>query len=215
MELSMTDRIFCDSRSRYKIMYHESVDIDGLACRREFSRLIQQTGKRIYNRAHEWCCGHGAIGFQLLEDGLCKHLVLTDKFFTAIQDCLYTQAVNNLHDCVTIYHSESLAILPDTEKWDLFVCNPPWRSKILPGAELSEDLKRKMFDVDWSLHNHMWQNLRKFLTDDADVYLYEDRRFSSEHTWKQGMQQANLNLVNIFEYFGAVSTGYILHLKPQ
>lgn len=209
------EKIWCNNESRFLILYHENVDIDGFNCRREFSNLIAKTGKRFYHRAHEWCCGHGAIGFQLLEDGLCKHLVLTDNFETATQDCLYTVAANSLHDKVTVYTSHKLNQLPESEKWDLFVANPPWRSKILPEPDLSDDLKRKMFDVDWQLHNHMWSCISSYLTEDVDIYIYEDFRFSNEKTWEHSIKNAGLIIHNVIDNFGLSPTGYVMHIKKQ
>jgi hypothetical protein len=207
------EQIRCNTQSKFSILYHENVDIDGFRCRHEFSDLISKTGRRVYNRAHEWCCGHGAIGFQLLEDGLCQHLVLTDKFELATQDCSYTVAANGLYDKVSVYTSDRLDALPNFEKWDLFVANPPWRCKILPGPDLTDDLKRKMFDIDWQLHDHMWSCIARYLTDDADVYIYEDYRFSDEKVWEPWIKRAGLRIHNIVDNFGLVPTGYVMHIK--
>jgi hypothetical protein len=211
----MTDKIVKNTLSRTALLYYETVDIDGLKCRREFSELIRTTKrKRFYNRAHEGCCGHGAIGFQLLEDGLCHNLVLTDKHSPATQGCEFTVAANDLQDCVTVYCADSLADLPKSEKWDLFVANPPWRSRILPGPEISNDNLRKMFDLEWQVHDILWQNINSRTTQDADIYIYEDLRFSTVDTWKEQIAQANLTVHNVYLDFNLQNapTGYVMHL---
>ena len=207
--------ILKNSLSRTMLLYHENVDIDGIKCRQEFSNLIRTTGRKIfYNRAHEWCCGHGAIGFQLLEDGLCANLVLTDKYQPATQGCEFTVAANDLQNNVTVYCADSLADLPRTEQWDLFVANPPWRSKILPGPEVSNDNLRKMFDLEWKVHDILWENIDKYTTPDADIYLYEDSRFSSIDTWAEQIAQANLKIHEVYYNFNRKNapSGYVMHL---
>jgi hypothetical protein len=209
----------------YTILYYQSVDIDGFHCRDEFVDLINTTkGKRFFTRAHEWCCGHGAIGFRILEKGLCRNLVLTDLHQPATQGCEFTVALNDLQNKVTVYNTENLGDLPDHERWDLFVANPPWRPVITPGPEftpgpngpeLSDDNSRKMFDVGWKTHNILWNNLTKYLTPDADVYLYEDSNFSNRDTWKDQISQANLQIVGVYENFGFGNTGYVMHLRRK
>jgi hypothetical protein len=201
--------------SRTMLLYYETVEIDGIGCRKEFSELIRNTKqKRFYNRAHEWCCGHGAIGFQLLEDGLCANLVLTDKHPPATQGCEFTVCANDLKNNVTVYCTDDLANLPESEQWDLFVANPPWRSKFLPGPAVSDDIMRKMFDVDWKTHDILWKNIDKYTTHDADIYLYEDVRFSNVDTWKDQIAQANLKVHDVHYDFNLVNspTAYVMHL---
>jgi hypothetical protein len=210
------DIIRKNSHSRYTILYYESADIDGFDCREEFANLIHRTGsKRYYKRAHEWCCGHGAIGFKLLETGLCKHLVLTDKHQPATIGCEFTVALNDLHQHVSVYNSDSLGALPESEQWDLFVANPPWRSQILPGPDLSNDLKRKMFDIGWQVHADMWANIKQHVTDDADIYIYEDNRFSTTDTWQSDIDRCGLKVQNVYTNFGIISSGYVMHLKVK
>ena len=208
--------ILKNTNSRYTILYYEEVDIDGFNCREEFVRLITDTGiKRRYVRAHEFCCGHGAIGFKILENGLIDHLVLTDKYLPASVSCDFTRTVNDLQSLVTIYNTDSICRLPTSEKWDLFIANPPWRSKINPGPELNDDLLRKMWDLDWAVHKNMYQNISTYLTDDADLYIYEDSRFSDRDTWEPYINDAGLKIHNIYYKFGIVSTGYVMHLKKS
>ena len=170
-------QILKDTNSKYTILYYENVDIDGLKARNDIANLIKQVGKKqIYSRAHEWCCGHGAIGLKLLETGICKHLVLTDKFEPAIQGCDFTITLNDLKNKVTTYNTDNLGSIPNTEQWDLFVANPPWRSEITPDMfPRSSDEERKKYDLGWNIHNHMWGNIAKYLTQDAETFLFEDK----------------------------------------
>ena len=202
--------------SRHAILYYQEVDIDGFHCRDEFAKLIADTGsKRHYCRAHEWCCGHGAIGFRSVESGLCDKLVLTDKYEPATVGCEFTVAANDLQHRVTVYNTADLGSLPGDEKWDLFVANPPWRSIFQPGPAVSDDIMRKMFDLEWQAHHDLYHNIAQYLTADADVYIYEDSRFSSADTWNQMIARAGLCLKEIHAPFGLVDTGYVMHLKKN
>jgi hypothetical protein len=202
--------------SKYTLLYYENVDIDGIRTCSDFAKLVQESGrKKQYQRAHEWCCGHGAVGFKLLELDICNSLVLTDVYPLATVGCEFSTVLNDLQDRVTVYNASSLGDLPQSEKWDLFVANPPWRSEIKPGPELSEDMERKMFDVDWKIHNNMWLNISKYLTSDADIYLYEDIRFSNQNTWADQIDSAGLKIVNMHEKFGIYSTHYVMQLAVK
>jgi len=202
-----------NQQNKFHVYYTPEVDIDGFRCCDQFAKLIRQTGsKKQYTRTHEYCCGHGAIGFKILESNLTQHLVLSDKYIPAIECCNLSVSENQLHDQVCVYPVESLTQMPKHEKWDLFVANPPWRPEIKPGPELDPHLERKMFDVGWKVHQDMFQNIGQHLLPGADIYLYEDIRFSNKNTWKPFYESAGLNFVAVYEKFGGYDTGYVLHL---
>ncbi len=206
-------KVIKNTDEKTTILYYENVDIDGLIARQPFYDLIVKTGrKKIYNRAHEWCCGHGAIGFKMLQEQLCNHLVLTDKFLPATTSCKFTAGVNELNDLVTIYNNEFLGELPDTEKWDLFMANPPWRPELVQNfyKNWSPDDIRKQFDINWETHTILWDNISKYLTDDADVYLFEHARFSNRDTWKDQIAAAGLKIHDIYSPF--IGETYVMHL---
>lgn len=205
------ESIVTDDHSKYKILYYKNVDIDGLWVRYDFARLVAKHGrKKQYQRAHEWCAGHGAIGFELLASRLCKHLVLTDKYQPAAIGCEFTAAANNIQNQVTVYNCGFLADIPLSESWDLFVANPPWWSNL---SVPSQDYARKMVDTNWATHRDMYQNLRKYLTPDADVFIYEDSAATDPDFWQTWYESAGLALVNVYHEFGITDTGYVLHLK--
>lgn len=212
--------ILLDSTGRFCVLYYSDTDGAGLAARREFSRLIQRHGlKSFYHTAHEWCAGHGAIGFQLLEDGLCEQLVLSDVHAPAIQSCRFTIALNQLQSRTRTHVITEFGDLPD-QKWDLMVANPPWRSVYYTGADwpnLPASEQRNMFDIGYSAHNDMWRNIARYLNPDAEIFLYEDSRFSSRETWHQQIQQAGLVVLDEYHHFNLTtnSTGYVLHLKNK
>ena len=204
-----------NTEGKYKIFSHTTTSCDSFECRKEFSELIKRTGKKRYQRTHEWCCGNGAIGLELLGNNITKELVLTDKHPICVMDCMYTVSVNNLQSKVTVYRKDLLSdIDPSKESWDLFVANPPWRSQQTDEeCEWTLDDKRRMIDEEWKVHINLWNHLSKYLTDDGDAYIYEDRRFSSEELWSQCWKVNDLYLHDVYENFGALETGYVMHIK--
>lgn len=205
-----------NTSGRYPILYDDVNDIDGFRCRDQFVQLIQSNAsKPQYNRAHEWCCGTGAIGFKILEQALCKHLVLSDIYQPAVLGCEYTVALNDLSDCVTMYVNSDIKDLPQHERWDLVVANPPWRSEFRPGPAISQSLMRKMFDINWHAHQCFYSSIGGFLDRQADVWIYEDQRFSSPDTWQSWFRHAGLVLHEVHGNFGGHDTGYVMHLKSK
>ena len=203
------------------ILYYKTVDVDGFTGRQPFYDLILNTGrKKVYNRAHEWCCGHGAIGFKILEEQLCDHLVLTDKYEPATTGCKFTVVANDLSDKVTVYNVENLGDLPTSEKWDLFIANPPWRpaeEPTLPKDPIfRKDVIRKLYDINWETHNILWDNIENYITDDADIYLWEHSAYSNRDTWKNKIDKAGLKVHDVYPSFIGpdVDNGetYVMHL---
>ena len=60
----------------WTLLYYDGVDVNGFDCPRRFYNLLAAKGrKKKYNRAHEYCAGHGAIGFELINPIIktCMH----------------------------------------------------------------------------------------------------------------------------------------------
>ncbi len=199
----------------FLLLRDPNASLNGLSSYREFIKLVIETGrKKTYYHAHEWCCGSGAIGFYLLSQKICHRLTLSDICKDDLVGCAYTAAANNIQEIVNIYQIQRITDIPKPAKWDLVVGNPPWRPAI-PEVEwggLTKDETRIMVDLDWTVHNAMWQDLPGYLSDDADIYFYEDSNFSSKYTWQQQIKQAGLQVYAVYENFGSFKSGYIMHL---
>ena len=92
--------------------------------------LLYQDYLKKFGRAYEWCAGPGFIGFSLLANGFCDSLCLSDVHPPAIAALKETVKINGLENKVSIYHSDSLDNIPNDEKWNLVVGNPPHYKKI-------------------------------------------------------------------------------------
>jgi 16S rRNA G1207 methylase RsmC len=60
-----------------------------------------------------------------MANGFCKTLCLADINPEAVEACRRTVADNRLEARVSVYASNNLRDIPDGEKWDLVVSNPP------------------------------------------------------------------------------------------
>ena len=195
----------------------------GILYKDDFVNTIRQTGKPSYTRAFEWCSGHGVIGFELLGHGLCEHVVFSDYYDVAIDNCYQTAKTNNIDDQVTGYISSTINGLPESELWDLVVGNPPWnfsKQKALDGLgkEFNPDnipnMLRILVDDDYNIHREFFRNIRSHLTDDADVYIIEGSR---DPAFIIMALQGGLQLKNIYDapLSGKyLKDGGIFHFKP-
>ena len=105
----------------------------GLAFGRDFPRVLNELGIGRRGRMFEFCAGPGYIGYSLLAAGWCESLVLADIDPDAVSTARFTAAHNELEDRVVVYRSDALDQIPDSERWDLVVANPPHFSERQPG----------------------------------------------------------------------------------
>lgn len=148
---------------------------------------IQNVTNRVYDRAFEWCAGFGVLGFECLEQKICKHIVFSDYHPLAINNCLLTAKVNNVEDYVTGYVSPTIIELPDGEMWDLVISNPPHspnfeaiaQSIIDDGQPINNipNSTRLIVDTDWSIHEEFMKNITKHLNFNADIFLIENDKY--------------------------------------
>ncbi|MFH1225005.1 MAG: methyltransferase [Candidatus Diapherotrites archaeon] len=156
---------------------------------------IPEVGKRFgkVGRVHEFCCGPAFIGFSLLAHGLCDSLCLSDINPKAIEMCRLTVKENRLEGVVDCYVSDCLKGIPETEKWDLVVSNPPH----FDGTE--EDYAREIrsYDPKWRIHKEFYENIGGFLNEGASVYFYENGRQSNPEIFKEMAGKAGLEFAGI------------------
>ncbi len=128
----------------------------------EYLELVTQ----YYGRVHhimEWCSGPGFIGYGMMACNICDRLTLLDKFKPAIDvakktaensvlkhiDMIDTEKVyhRRVFPRTKIYHSDNCSVLPEDEKIDLVIGNPPhFENK----EELDEFIKE--IDHEWTTY---------------------------------------------------------------
>jgi hypothetical protein len=145
----------------------------GMAFGRDFPRVLNELGVRRAGRLFEFCSGPGYIGYSLLAAGWCETLALSDIDAGSIASARHTAAYNGLEARVSAYVSDALDQIPETERWDLVVANPP---HFLPDPSRPEDIQ--VFDRDWSLHRRFYGSVERHMRPGGLVVVVENSESS-------------------------------------
>jgi len=147
-----------------------------------FLEAIKKHGKSHYNRAFEWCAGHGFIGWELLTNSYCDELTFSDIYPPSIETCKKNAETLGYTSKVTAYLTGTISAIPEEEKWDLVVGNPP-NSEDTEGfkshnndfagqsPEMVDLACRLTVDQDWQAHRDFFKEIKKHLNKDADIFL--------------------------------------------
>lgn len=166
-----------------------NLDGGGSTHYKDFLTIVRDLGKDHYTKGLEWCAGPGFIGYSMLGHDICDHMVFMDKFAPAIDSCNDTATQNNLTDKVTTYVVERISDIPDTEKFDLVLGNPPhvWdKDQFMEGiraewAERNHELKQENIDIlerllldhGKNIHKEFFDNISNYLLPNADLFISE------------------------------------------
>ncbi|VIO78764.1 50S ribosomal protein L3 glutamine methyltransferase [Bradyrhizobium ivorense] len=150
------------------------------------------TDRRRFKRMFEWCCGPAFIGYSMLAANICASLCLADFYGPAIEAAQYTADKNNIGDRVTVYKGDGLLALPESERFDLVVGNPPHfveRNML----EYRENFEPRIYvDDKWRLHRDFFSGIREHLERDGLIVLVENTRGSHIDTFKPMIQSCGL-----------------------
>ena len=145
-------------------------------------------------RIFEWCCGPAFIGFSLLGTGLCHSLCLADINPKAIEAVKHTLRRNDLTRNVDVYISDSLQSIPDNEKWDLVVGNPPMagdQSQKFPGPQ------RLSIDTAWKAHRNFFGRLSSHLNTNGIAVIQEAKNLSTAETFVPLVENTSLEIFDV------------------
>lgn len=166
------------------IEYSRELDGDGRSMATMFVEFIKDNykDKLPFDCCYEWCSGPGFIGFALLAENICKHLVLADINPKAVDVAKRTIKQNGLSDKVSVYLSDNLKEIPKKHKFDLVVSNPPnyyCLNPLHPSYEsLSGDLRPN--DPVWKIHKEFYRTIGEFLNEDAVLCIEEVDPFATK-----------------------------------
>lgn len=175
-----------------RIAWTDDLDGGGSSFGRSFvpvtRHLFGKTG-----RAFEFCAGPGFIGFYLIAEGLCDSLCLSDINPEAVALMEHTVEINGLGSRVSVYLSDGLKAIPESEKWDLVVSNPPHFFSESHEDHLN-DLRR--VDSQWHVHEEFYANVGRHLNRGASILFQENYMGSSEDTFAEMLRKNGLVLVD-------------------
>jgi methylase of polypeptide subunit release factors len=156
------------------------------------------------------------LGYEILGMGLAKHIVFTDYYPVAIENCLENASNNHLTSHVTGYISGTIEGIPNTEKWDLVVSNPPhvadkeyFISTMPEESDYLENTCRLIVDQNFAIHREFFKNIKEKLTPDADVFLIEASNHDFFVEWADA---GGLKLVKTYPV-SFLPHGSIFHFK--
>ncbi|HEX7425329.1 MAG TPA: methyltransferase [Terriglobales bacterium] len=150
----------------------------GLWAAQRFIRVLMELGLGRCPRLFEFCAGPGYIGYSLLAEGICDTLVLADVNPAAIEAARFTAAFNGIEHLVQIYLSDGLDTIPDGQRWDLVVGNPPNHSPTGPAEDLLGS------DPGWNLHRRFYRQIGGFIKPGGHVIMMEDAVASTPETFE-------------------------------
>ena len=183
-----------------RILYEQELDGGGTSFGQEYIRVIQDRyPNQTFNRCYEWCSGPGFIGYALLDHNICNHICLSDIYPPAIEYANLTAKENNVTDVVTTYLIDDIALLPEEEKFDLIVANPPHYQSIsnLAGY-VDQHQHRKAVDKDWQAHKNFFEHIADHLTPNGIILLQENRDGSSIESFRSFINDAGLEVTGEF-----------------
>ena len=174
---------------------------------REYSKLLGSDLAPKPRRVFEWCSGPAFIGFSLLARGLCQSLCLADINPEAVEVCKKTIKSNGLEDRVSVYLSDNLQQIPDSEQWDLVVGNPPHFDTDEEGLDI------RSFDPGWKIHERFYSEAGDHLTEDGLILIAENNGTGS----KRKLRGSSAEILNPFVEAGGLKLVYesIIEDEPR
>ena len=172
----------------------------GLAFGRDFPRVLNELGIGRRERMFEFCAGPGYIGYSLLAAGWCESLVLADIDPDAVSTARFTAAHNELEDRVVAYRSDALDQIPDSERWDLVVANPPHFSERNPDI--------RIFDPGWELHRRFYASVAGHMNPGGLVVMAENQEGSDPELFEEMIRAGGGQPV-------AIHPGTDIHGRPN
>lgn len=171
-----------------EVRYSFFLNGGGILFAHEFVRIISQKIGKV-EHIFEYCAGPGFIGFSLLANNLCDRLTLADVNPRAIEAIKETIKNNNLQDKVTVYQSDCLDSIPESEQWDLVVGNPPWYL-------CSKDKKDIMVcDPGSRVHEKFFQGINKFLKPNGSILFIEGGEYTNVVCFKDMLENNGLRII--------------------
>jgi 16S rRNA G966 N2-methylase RsmD len=177
------------------ITVYDRPDLDGggKGFGQDIHRALREIRPGGCERLYEFCSGPGYMGYSLLANGYCRHLVLADINPVAVQAARMTARLNNIDEKVTIYESDGLSDIDPAEKWDVVVSNPPH----LPVIEQAHSYL--LHDVGWKLHREFYANIKKFLNPGAVVVIQEHRLGSNAEIFRPMIEAGGGRLMRVMQ----------------
>jgi methylase of polypeptide subunit release factors len=180
----------------FTVSHNSDEDGGGTWFGQEYVTVIQQRYQRRFGRCLEWCSGPGFIGFALLANDLCEHIVLMDSHVPVAESVRETTHRNRIEAQTTFYCGNEIAQLPGSEMFDLIVANPPHYLEC-PG---DANYQRIAVDQDWRAHREFYNHIGQHMHPDCVILIQENQAGSLQGPaeWQDMIQRAGLQITAYF-----------------
>lgn len=142
-------------KSNIRCTFDPIFDNENYSISDKLAELVKQDKVLVCNRILDYCPGFGSIGFDMLGLGVTNNIVFVDIDENPVLNCLETAKQNSVLFYTTGYSIDSIADLPETEKYDIIVAT-------MGGFE---NKQQKYIDF--------FSNIHQYMTLYADIYLVE------------------------------------------
>jgi len=184
-----------EGKNQYTVFWDHSLNGGGMLFGPEYPAIIRELfPDRVFDTCLEWCSGPGFIGYNLLDHGICKNLVLNDIHQPALDMANKTMIHNKLQDNVQLYCSGKIDDIPKHIRFDLVVGNPPHYNR----KWLNEN-SRIADDENWLIHKYFYNNITEYLTDDGIVLLQENGDGSKPEDFYDMIEKSNLKVTKVIQ----------------
>jgi hypothetical protein len=176
------------------VSYLHELDGGGMTFGRQYVKLVRDRVGPV-DHLFEYCAGPGFIGFSLLASGLCKRLTLADLNPAAVAACRDTIRRNGLDSVVKVHLSDCLDSIPESERWDLVVSNPPhW-----PGTLDDYRDKIRLIDPDFIVHRKFYRDIPRFLAGQGAIILQENGHATRPADFLPMIEESGLEVVEVLD----------------
>ena len=172
------------------VFHRPELNGGGLTHGQNVPRVLLEFGLKRCERLFEFCAGPGYIGYNLLANGFCERLVLSDINPEAVGAAQYTAKFNGVEHLVEIYLSDGLDQIPADERWDLVVANPP-----AFGRRVESEPDLIAYDAEWALHRRFYASVKKFMKPGGHAVMVEDLGYSTPEVFEPMIRAGGGRLV--------------------
>jgi hypothetical protein len=215
--------------SGIQMSFSHLLDGGGANCSEDIVNVLKTLRTEKYQNTLEWCAGMGAIGFDILGHDLTESVVFHEAINFAAPPIIRNALDNDLLERVKVHIGNTIASLPTDEKFDLVVANPPhvddffafFRNSRMQGGTPTSFLSAARMCVDHKFagHKEFFQNIRNYITDDADILLIENTDNYLLKGWanENGLRHVSSYQLPIYEEIikGNMISARIMHFKPR
>jgi methylase of polypeptide subunit release factors len=171
-----------------QVPFHPSMTANGHVHWKMFLKVIEMIAPdKIFNHCLDWCSGPGFIGYSILSKGYCKQLDLADVWLPALNASQMVQGCPPAR----AWHIQRLNDIPSDVKYDLIVGNPPWSSGHII------DQNRKNCDPKFRIHQHFFEDVKKYLSPQGTIILLEELTYSGPSDFLPFLEHSGLKITKI------------------